>query len=559
MAAIEVNGQLVDANASLIELDRIEAEESLAAFVRMAWHVLEPGQPYVHGWHIDAVCEHLEAITDGEEIDGETYNRLLINIPPGTMKSMLVSVFWPAWEWGPCDMAHLRYVTASHSLDISIRDTMRMRRLVTSEWYQARWGDRVRLTSDQNAKTNFENTAGGWRQAAAAGGITGKRGDRVIVDDPLSVDDANSDQIRASTNQWFLEAVPTRVNNPAVSAIIVIMQRLHEEDVSGIILEKQLGYDHLCLPMRYASWRAGTRTKLGFEDPRTEEGELLFPARFPLAVVDRDEKHMGPYAVAGQHQQEPTPRGGGIIKQDWWQLWVENEYPPFDYILASVDTAYTEKSQNDFSAMTVWGVFTGASAKFAANWATPGGRFMRQEDSEEMFDTGASVRAKANFSGEGSPRVMLMYAWAERLELHQLVTKIAETCKRMKVDKLLIENKASGYSVAQEIRRLFGREDWMVQLVDPRGQDKLARLYSVQHLFAESMIYAPDKVWAQAVIQQVSVFPKGKHDDLVDTVSMSVRHLRELGLLTRAPEWTAEVNESMQMGHVRAPPPIYPA
>jgi predicted phage terminase large subunit-like protein len=151
-----------------------------------------------------------------------------------------------------------------------------------------------------------------------------------------------------------------------------------------------------------------------------------------------------------------------------------------------------------------------------------------------------------------------MNGWAERLELHDLVTKVAETCRRMKVDKLIIENKAAGHSVAQEMRRLFGHEDWGVQLIDPKGQDKLARLYSVQHLFAEGMVYAPDRAWADQVITQVAGFPKGKHDDLVDTVSQSLRHLRDLGLLTRGPEWTAAIEDSMVYGG-KSPAPLYPS
>ena len=277
----------INRQTSLIALDRADCQESLAAFIRLAWHLVEPGQPYVHGWHIDAICEHLEAITYRRD-----YNRLLINIPPGTMKSLAVSVFWPAWEWGPCGMPHLRYVCASHSLDkIGTRDSNRMRRLISSDWYRERW-PAVVLTRDQNQKTQFENTATGFRVAVAAGSITGSRGDRVIIDDPHSVESAGSQAQRDSTVEWFREAVPTRLNNPDSSAIVVVMQRLHEDDVSGVILEQGLGYDHLMLPMRYAPLRAAP-TEIGYEDPRTEPGELLFPERFPEEVVDRDEKVMG--------------------------------------------------------------------------------------------------------------------------------------------------------------------------------------------------------------------------------------------------------------------------
>ena len=198
----EIGGHKVDPHASLIALDRVECAESLATFVEHAWAIVEPGQDYVHGWHIDAMAEHLEAITYGDE----DYNRLLINIPPGHMKSLMVSVFWPAWEWAN-GMTHLRYVCASHSQDLAIRDTTRMRRLIMSEWYQARW-PHVKMTNDQNQKTKFENVSGGFRQAVAAGSITGARGDRVIIDDPHSVESASSEQQRASTLEWFAEAVP---------------------------------------------------------------------------------------------------------------------------------------------------------------------------------------------------------------------------------------------------------------------------------------------------------------------------------------------------------------
>jgi predicted phage terminase large subunit-like protein len=555
---IRYGGQTIDVDKQLFEISKAECEESLAEFVRQAWHIIEPGQKYMHGWHIDFICAHLEAITDGVELDdGQLYNRLLVNVPPGTMKSLLIGVFWPAWEWGPRNMPHMRYICASHSLDLAIRDGLRMRRLITSEWYQTRWGDRVGLTGDQNQKTKFENTATGFRQAAAAGSITGARGDRVIIDDPHSVDGANSDAQRESTVQWFLEAVPTRLNNPDSSAIVVVMQRLHEADVSGTILDKRLGYDHVMLPMEYDPLRA-TPTQLGIEDPRQTDRELLFPARFPQEVVDRDSRVMGPYATAGQFQQEPTPRGGGVIKPGWWETWMEEGYPPFDYIIASIDTAYTTKTENDFSAMTVWGVFSGDySTMRAENFVNARGKFRNNAEEAARFDEGIKIRDMLDVDPESVPRVMLMAAWQERLELSDLVTKVAATCRKFKVDKLLVEGKASGLSVAQELRRLYGAEDWAVQLINPGSLDKLARVYSIQHLFSEGMIYAPDRQWADAVIRQCEVFPKGKHDDLVDTVSQALRHLRETGLLVRAPERMAEIDAGRR--HVGAEPaPLYP-
>jgi predicted phage terminase large subunit-like protein len=537
-----------------IEVDKILCGKSLAAFVKQAWHVVEPGQPYVHGWHIDFICAHLEAITNEMRLeDGSIYNRLLINIPPGTMKSLLTNVFWPAWEWGPKGKPHLRYVCAAHKVEnLSARDSRRMRQLITSEWYRERWGDKVNLTADQNEKLNFQNTAGGFRMATAISSLTGIRGDRVIIDDPHSVDSAASEAMRESEVTTFLEAIPTRLNDPIKSSIVVIMQRLHQEDVSGVIIEKELGYDHIMLPMRYDPLRAAP-TKLGLEDPRSEEGELLFPQRFPEHVVDRDENAMGPYATAGQHQQEPSPRGGGVIKRDWWQLWEGESFPPFDFVVASLDTAYTSKQENDPSALTVWGVFSGdVTPMMADNFVSHAGidgrelRLRNKEQEAARFDEMTRVANLLSSDPESTPRIMLMYAWAERLELPELIEKVAKSCRRMKVDHLLIENKASGISVGQEIRRLYGHESWGVQLVNPGAIDKLARLYSVQHLFSEGVIYAPDLRWADQVIHQCEVFPKGKHDDLVDTTSMALKYLRETGILVRQPERIAEIDAGRQ-------------
>lgn len=295
-----------------VDFAAVEAElcrRSLADFIRLAWPVIEPGQPYVHGWHIDAIADHLAAVTRGE------INRLLINIPPGTMKSLASCVFWPAWEWTV--RPSLRYVCASHSQEHAIRDNVRMRRLVASEWYQRLFP--LALSDDQNAKTKFENERTGWRHAMAVASLTGARGDRVIWDDPHSVEDALSDAKRNTALRIFDETLPTRLNDPSKSAIVVIMQRLHEADVSGHILERDLGYTHLCLPMEFEPERRCV-TSIGFSDPRTEAGDLLFPARFPREVVERDKQVMGPMAVAGQFQQRPAPRGGGLLQADRLQV-----------------------------------------------------------------------------------------------------------------------------------------------------------------------------------------------------------------------------------------------
>ncbi len=293
--------------ADILAVERELCRRSLAEFAKRVWHILEPSTPLKWGWALDAICAHLEAVTRGE------ITRLLMNVPPGTMKSLLTGVIWPAWEWGPRGQPQTRIIGTAHKQDLAIRDAMKCRRLIQSKWYQTRWP--VALQSDNNAKLRFENTSTGFREAMAFTSMTGARGDRVILDDPLSADDANSDAALMAAELSFLEALPTRVNNDR-SAIVVIMQRLHERDTSGLILSKGLPYVHLCLPMRYdPSRRCETAW---FTDPRTRDGELLFPERFPEVQVAELEKTLGSYASAGQLQQRPAPRGGGLFKRHWF-------------------------------------------------------------------------------------------------------------------------------------------------------------------------------------------------------------------------------------------------
>lgn len=295
-------------------LDQLGAERSLKKFIQLLWPVLEPGRTFVDGWVVGAICEHLEAISNGQ------ITRLLINVPPGCMKSLSLA-FWPAWEWGPRNRPDLRYVCASYSESLTIRDNRKCRTLVQSERYQRAWGDRFQISADQAAKVRFDTDKTGFKLATSVSGVgTGERGDRFMIDDPHNVREGESALKRASALQWFTEVVPTRLNDPKRSAIIIIMQRVHERDISGLILSKELGYDHLCLPMEYEPEHPNpSRTAIGFKDPRQVKGELLWPERFPADQLEKDKKVLsswgGSYAIAGQLQQRPTPRGGGMFQR----------------------------------------------------------------------------------------------------------------------------------------------------------------------------------------------------------------------------------------------------
>lgn len=281
--------------------------ESLAGFVREAWSVLEPTTPLVWNWHLDAICQHLEAVTDGR------INRLAINVPPGSSKSMIVSVLWPAWEWGPKGRRSLRYLTTSFAEDSVKRDTRKHRDLTLSEWYRSLWPE-VELV--RTGEMSFANKNTGTREGTAFGSLTSKRGNRLIIDDPHSTKTAESDAERSATVRQFREGSLNRLNDQDRDAIVVVMQRLHEQDVTGALMKLGLGFVVLMLPMEFEPQRR-CETRIGFKDPRTEDGELLDPVRFPRKVVDDLKKGLGSYAYAGQYQQRPAPRDGGLFKRSW--------------------------------------------------------------------------------------------------------------------------------------------------------------------------------------------------------------------------------------------------
>lgn len=305
---------LKNKDALLRDLDALDSEQSLLGFIKVAWRHLEPETPFVYGWSVEAICEHLEAVSKGQ------IRRLLINVPPGCMKSLTTEVFWPAWEWGPRKQAHLRFISASYEKGLATRDLVRCRDLLTSEWYQSLWP--FEFKGDQNLKTYYENQHQGWRLAASVGGaLTGYRGDRIIIDDPHDVRSAESDIKREDAIRWFTETLPTRLNNQKESSMVVVMQRLHERDVSGLI-QKELGdtWEQLILPMEFEPSRRCRIRATGWTDPRKEDGELLWPERFDAESVEELKQTFraqgGSYAEAAQLQQRPAPRGGGLFKRE---------------------------------------------------------------------------------------------------------------------------------------------------------------------------------------------------------------------------------------------------
>ncbi len=226
-----------------------------------------------------------------------------------------------------------RWLCSSYSASLSTRDNLKTRRLLQSPWYQKHYGQSFTLTTDQNVKTRFDNSRTGYRIATSVGGIgTGEGGNRILVDDPHNVLEGESELVRESVLSWWFETMSTRGDDPTAAVRAIIMQRVNERDLTGATLARDLGYEHLCLPMRYESTRrlfvgghyqevpvSELPTSIGFLDPRRIEGELLWPARFTEESVRQLESSLGSYAAAGQLQQRPAPREGGMFKREWFE------------------------------------------------------------------------------------------------------------------------------------------------------------------------------------------------------------------------------------------------
>jgi predicted phage terminase large subunit-like protein len=473
-----------------------KARRSLYEFVVQAWHVLEPETPFVDGMHMRAICEHLQAITECR------IRNLIINVPPGHAKSLLTAVFWPAWVW--IDRPESRWLFASYSASLSLRDSVRCRRLIESDWYRERWGDRFSLTSDVNTKARFENDKTGVRVSTSVGGsATGERGDYVVCDDPHAIEQAESDAERKTAVDWWNGTMATRLNDFATGHKVVIQQRLHESDLTGDLLEKKADYELLCLPAEFEPERRCVTSI--WRDPRTVEGELLWPQKVTLQDLDSLKVTLGSYRYAGQYGQRPSPAGGGIFQRHWWRYWRPKhlELPPvqvrlpdgsicsilavplpdqFDALLQSWDMAFKDKVTSDYVVGQVWA-------------ALKADRFLldQRRNRLNMPDTKAAVTA-------------MSAKWPDA------VTK-------------LIEDKANGPAVIQELQHDVAG----LIAVNPEG-GKIARAQAVSPQCESGNVYLPHPAiahWVDGFIEECAAFPNGRHDDQVDSMSQALNRLRK--------------------------------
>jgi predicted phage terminase large subunit-like protein len=480
-----------NATAAPLALDSVRAElarRSLAWFFRSSWHVLEPMTPLVWNWHLQATCDHVQAL-----LEGRLANRnLLVNIPPGSSKSRIVMVCTTPWMW--LHNPAWRAIYASGNPDVALRDSMLARDLIESQWYQETFRPDWRLADDQNAKGHYKNTATGERRALSTGAkVTGNRGHGLFVDDAIDAKEAHSKAAREHAITWYRLAFANRLSDPQTGTRCVIEQRLHGGDLSGYLLEHEpRNWEHLCIRQEYEQPKEGTpkhTTALGWSDPRTRDGELMDPVRFPEHVLAEERTRLASAGYAGQHQQRPTSAEGNIIKREWFKFYKSKDAAGepvvprqliamlgLQRLVQGWDTALTEKQSSDYSAGCTIGV---AQAKY-----------------------------------------YVLDLYKKRSEFPEVKKAIITNHAKWGANAVPVEAKssASGKVAVQELRR-----ETRVPVIEVAAIDKVVGLNKVAPSIEAGCVYLPeDADWVEDFIESVCTFPMAVHDDDVDAFRIAL-------------------------------------
>jgi predicted phage terminase large subunit-like protein len=479
----------------------IEPEEAEAAhcrarfrrYVERAWREIDP-KPFIPNWHVDAICDHLQALYERK------IKRLIINVPPGTAKSMLCSVLWPSWVWTKDPSWQL--LGASYEVGLATRDAVKARDLMRGEWY-TRWfrgpespftGEPWDFQADQDLKTHYKNTQLGTRQALGVGGKgTGYRGHALLIDDPISAKDAHSEIIRKACVTWKDETMSSRFNDKENATELLIMQRLHEEDLTGHLLRKG-GWEHLRLPAEHE-----TKTpKVHFtgpcqtfkadgtpfwKDPRTQPGELLFPKLFPQHVLETLKKDLGSYGYAGQYQQRPAPAEGGILKREWFgrRWYIPGHESPVE--------GFTCRPIPD--RFPLYAVFVDASFK----------------------DTKDSDKVAIGVFGIDGPDIYLLRLIWDRLSFTATVQALLDLRNKWpRLSGIYIEDKANGTAIMDTLKSKIAG----LVPIEPDG-GKESRIHAASPFIEAGNLWLPlNAAWVDDYITEAISFPKAPHDDAID-------------------------------------------
>ena len=455
-----------------MELAAREAVGNLSLFTRQMWPIIEPRTEYKHNWHIDAIADHLTAVSKFD------IKKLVIMLPPRHMKSILVSVMWPAWEW--ITRPHTRYLYSSYAASLSIQDAIKMRAIITSDRYRSRFSPEWTLSDDQDTKARFQNTEKGERISTSVDGVsTGIGGDHIVGDDLISLKDAESEPIRKEAVDHWLKVLSSRGNNPERHTRTLVMQRLHEKDPAGSWIAEDKTVEVLRLPAEYEpkSIHLMSKTSLDFKDPRTTEGELLWPTHFTTGAIETLKKDYGSRGWRAQGQQDPKPGNGGTFKRHWWKSYREAPMK-FIEIVQFWDCAEEMGVGNDYSVCATWG---------------------RTEDGYYLLDM-----------------------WRNKVEMPDLERAAKSNYEKWKPNLILIEKKSNGTALYQTLAR---ETTLPVVPFSPGQRDKVVRASAATPTVEAGNCYLPDGAgYVEDYISEHESFPLGANDDMVDTTSMMVEH-----------------------------------
>lgn len=449
--------------------------------IHMAWPLANPGPTFIPNWHIDCIAEHLEAVSAGQ------IKRLLINIPPGCMKSLLCSVFWPIWDWirDPTQ----KFIYGSYDLRLQKGFGDKTLHILQSDWFQARWGDRI-FVPPGAAATDFNLLAGGFRFSCTPGGpVTGRHANKICFDDPNKPQDLTKNALEI-TDHWWNSTMASRTFNPDDLAKVGIMQRLHEGDLSAIC-ERQ-GYVCVRLPMHYNKAKP-CYTPLG-GDPRTTDGQLLWPSHIDEGAYHKLTKDMPERTRQAQYEQNPVPPGGNIFLRDWFKTYPA-AVPPGALVATPVIPA---------------------NSVLVQSWDCT------------FKDTDGSDNVCGQVWAQNGACFYLVDQFLGRIGFAQTLEQIkAMRRKWPEARTILIEDKANGSAVIEMLRK----EIPGIEEVNPNG-GKVARANAVSPFFRAGNVFHPDPqapgfAWVDAHRDELATFPFAIHDDQVDACSQALSWLYE--------------------------------
>ncbi len=450
--------------------------EDLSSFIQFAFAVIEPYSNYHHSAHIDLIADNLMKNYHGN------IRNIIINMPPRMMKSLSASVAYPAWILGKAPQTKIMCV--SYSEDLARDLSMKTQKLMQSKPYQAIF-PHTKLSAKRQTLLECHTTSGGGRYAVSTGGaIAGLGADIIIIDDPIKPSDANGKRLE-SCNRWFSENIYQRLNNKNTGSIIVVMQRVHENDLTGFLLEQQTAWEYLCLPAIALTDESYPLEGGGIY--QRKQGQALHPEREAIEQLNLVKADLGSYVFAGQYQQQPAPAGESIVKHAWFSTYQEHELPAphdFNLIIQSWDTAMTTHDASDYSVGMTIGM-------------------IKQGDIKRYYVLDI-VRKKMEYP-----------------ELLNCIRGWLQSNKNHKYKKVIVEDAGSGKAIIQSLRH----EGKSLYAYKPTA-DKHTRLISITDILESGFVYLPKKApWLDDFLLEITRFPNAKHDDQVDALSQGLNWL----------------------------------